>query len=267
MRYIGRYLRVYFMRVVLAIFLMGCSSFISKTSQQTPEKDYLAVTGAQEVLSRLKTQNQELKSFKGIGKIKLWLEGELKIDERIAWIGADPNKLSIVVLVSGYPAIKIANDGKWFYYYEANQDQPIYKKIRATDASLERLLSIKINPGEIIALLKGRVPLREHDSAFLLQNNTTGGLVLILKKKWWGVTEKIFLDQEKTQVSLMEFFSRSGSISYRAQFKEMQDISGYQVPSRLYLFNKEGSTIQLDIQRYWTDVPVSSEMFVLSPPD
>ena len=253
--------------VVSAVFLMGCSSFISKTSQQTPEEDYLAVTGAQEVVSRLKIQNQELKSFKGIGKIKLWLEGELKLDERIAWIGADPTKLSIVVLVSGYPAIKIANDGKWFYYYEANQDKSIYKKIRATDASLERLLSIKIDPGDIIALLKGRVPLREHDSAFLFQDNTTDGHVLILKKKWWGVTEKVFLDEEKTQVLLIEFYSRSGSITYRAQFEGMQNISGYEVPSRLNLFNKERSTIQLDIQSYWTDVPVSPEMFVLSPPD
>lgn len=256
------------MRVVLAIFLMGCSGFISKISQKTPEEDdLLAITGAQEVLSRLKTQNQGLKSIKGIGKLKLWLKGELKIDERIAWIGADPTQLSIVVLISGYPAIKIANDGKWFYYYEANQDQSIYKKIRATDASLERLLSIKINPSDIIALLKGRVPLREHDSAFLLQDNITGGYVLTLKKKWRGVTEKVFLNKEKSQVSLMEFFNRSGSTNYRAQFEEMQNISGYQVPSRLHLFNNEGSTIQLDIQKYWTDVPVSPEMFVLKPPD
>ncbi len=177
------------------------------------------------------------------------------------------SKLSIVVLISGHPAVKMASDGKWFYYYEVRQGEPIYKKQPATDATLQRIVSIPIKISDIVQLLAGRPPLREHHSALLRRQSSGTGYVLTLKKRWWGIVEKIFLGEDKAQAHQIEFFNRSGGLIYRARFDEMQIIKGYQVPSRLSVSNDEGVDFQLEIQRYLADVPVSPSMFVLNPPD
>ena len=80
----------------------------------------------------------------------------------------------------------MTTDGEWFYYYEARQDQPLYKKIPAKDDSLKRIISIPVKTSDIIDLLAGRVPLREHHSAFLEKQDSGDGYVLVLKKKMVG---------------------------------------------------------------------------------
>ena len=249
---------------VFAVCLVGCSSLSRKISE--PE-ELAAMAQARMVLFALGSQNEKLTNFKGIGKIRVWQNGEKRIDEKIAWIGSDPVKLSIVVLISGLPAVKMASDGKWFYYYEARQGEPIYKKTAATDATLQRIISIPIKTSDIIHLLAGRVPLRGHHSAVLHRQSTGTGYVLTLKKRWYGIVEKIFLGEDRTQVRQIEFFNRSGTLIYRARFDAMQIINGYQVPSRLSISSDEGVGFELEVQKYWADVPVSPSMFVLEPPN
>ena len=251
-----------------AFFFTSCSGLFASIPGKRPgPEDLEAMSEAQRILSVLSDQNQMLKNFKGIGRIKIWQNEKLQIDERIAWIGSTPAKLSFVVLVSGYPVIKAASDGEYFYYYEARNGQPLYRKVSAADASLKRILSIEIKTSDIMHLLTGRVPLREHTSASLSMDNSGSGYVLALKKSWWGVIEKIFLDENKTRVHQIDFFSRTGALVYRARFEEMQMIQGYQVPSILSISNDEGSNFQLDVDEYWADVHVSPSMFVLNPPD
>ena len=249
---------------VFAVCSVGCSSL----SRKTPgAEDLAAMAEARLLLLALGSQNDKLMSFKGIGKIKVWQNGENRIDERIAWIGSETVKLSIVVLISGLPAVKMASDGKWFYYYETRQGEPIYKKTAATDATLQRIVSIPIKTSDIIQLLAGRAPLRGHDAAVLHRQGSGTGYVLTLKKRWYGIVEKIFLDEDRTQVRQIEFFNRSGILIYRARFDEMQMINGYQVPSRLRIASDEGVGFELEVQKYWADVPVSPSMFVLAPPN
>ena len=249
---------------VFAVCLVGCSSL----SRKTPGPEELtAMAEARIVLHALGSQNVKLTNFKGIGKIRVWQNGEKRINERIVWIGSETAKLSIVVLISGHPALKMASDGKWFYYYEARQGKPIYKKIPATDATLQRIVSIPIKTSDIIQLLAGRTPVREHHSAVLYRQDSGTGYVLTLKKRWWGIVEKVFLGEDKAQVHEIEFFNRSGELIYRARFDKMQIIKGYQVPSRLSISSDEGVGFQLEIERYLADVPVSPSMFVLEPPN
>ena len=249
---------------IFAVCLVGCSSL----SRKTPGPEELtAIAEARIVLHALGSQNDKLTNFKGIGKIRVWQNGEKRINERIVWIGSETAKLSIVVLISGHPALKIASDGKWFYYYEARQGKPIYKKRPATDATLQRIVSIPIKISEIIQLLAGRTPLREHHTAVLHRQDSGPGYVLTLKKRWGDIVEKVFLDDDKAQVHQIELFNRSGALSYSARFDEIQLINGYQVPSKLSISNDDGVDFQLEILKYLVDVPVSPSMFVLNPPD
>ena len=250
--------------VLVAVLLAACSSLSRKTSK--PE-DLAAIAEARMVLLTLSSQNEKLRNFKGIGKIRVWYRGKNKIDEKIAWIGSDTVKISIVVLISGYPAIKIASDGKWVYYYEAGNGAPLYAKYPATNATLQRIVSVPIKISDIITLLAGRTPLREHHSVLLHRQDSDIGYVLTLKKRWYGIVEKIYLAEDKKQVRQIEFFNRFGSLIYRARFDEMQTVNSYQVPASLSISNDESMAFQLEVQRYWTGIPVNSSMFVLKPPN
>jgi len=249
--------------LLVVVFLTGCSGLMRRAPAPG---EAVALAEAGSVLATLGRQNDTLQSFKGLGRIKMWRSGQAGIDERIAWVGAQTNKLRIVLLVSGYPAIKMASDGNWFYYYEAGSDPPLYKKIPANDPSLKTAISIRINASEIIHLLAGRVPLSEHHTAELTREDSGEGYVLEMKRWWGGICEKIFLDESKSRVRQVEFYSRSGTLEYRARFIEMQTVNGYQVPAKLSISNDDGAGLLLDIERYWADVPVSPSMFVLDPP-
>jgi len=254
--------------MVLAFFA-GCSSFtggISREKQKPPDPAAARVE-AQAVLSTLSSHNAGLINFKGKGKIKVWQKGKLKFKERVYWIASETSKISIVFLIGGYPAVKMASDGKWFYYYEIGKGDPIFKKIAASDASLKRIISIPIQTDDVLSLLAGRVPIREHHSAILEQQEANPGYILILKKRWWGVTEKIYLDQTRLHAQQVEMYNRSGSLIYRAQFDEMQTIKEYRVPTRLSISNGTDVNLELDINAFWADVEVTPSMFVLKPPE
>ena len=257
-------LRFLLIIVLLPILLAGCGSLSRKTSK--PE-DLAAMAEARMVLLDLSSQNEKLKNFKGIGKIRVWHKGIKKIDEKIAWIGSETVKLSIAVLVSGYPAIKIASDGKWVYYYETRKEEPLYAKYPATDATLQRIVSVPIKFSDIITLLAGRTPLREYHSALLQRQDSGNGYVLTLKKRWYGIVEKIYLAEDKRQVNQIEFFNRSGSLIYRARLDEMQAFNTYQIPTKLSISSDTSMGFQLIVQKYWTGIPVSPSMFVLRPPN
>jgi hypothetical protein len=46
----------------------------------------------------------------------------------------------------------------------------------------------------------------------------------------------------------------------------MQVVSGYKVPSRLVVSRGKDATVQVLVEKYWVDVPVTPEMFVIEPP-
>lgn len=249
---------------LLLAFFSGCSGL---SRDKLPPSDAALTAEAQAVLAHLSRRNAGLKNFKGKGQIKVWQKGRLKFREKVYWVGSEPGKISIVLLIGGYPAVKMASDGKWFYYYEVGEKDPIYKKIAASDASLKRIISIPIQTDDVLSLMAGRVPIRDHRRAILAQQDGKPGYVLVLEKHWWGVTEKIYLDQTKTRARQVEFYRRSGSLIYRARFEQMQTINGYRVPARLSITNGTDADFELDVNAYWTDVAVTPSMFVLPPPE
>ena len=263
MRIVVRDLKTVMCLLGTAVLLSGCASL---SGQPESPLEAAARADAQAVISFLSNQNRGLKNYKGIGKITVRQNQITRIDERIAWVASETAKLNLVVLVSGHPAIKMASDGKWFYYYEARPGKPIYKKIPASDSNLKRVTTIPIKTSDIIHLLAGRVPLREHHSAILERSASGHGHVLVLNRRWWGVTEKIFLDENKERVEQAEFYDRAGSLVFRAGFDKMQSVDGYQVPASLSITNGEDLDLQFVVNRYWADVDVSPAMFVLNPP-
>ena len=256
--------------VILALIfsLSACTSITSHLSGEAPEeRDEANLAEARRLIALLKSQNNALQYFKGIGKLKVRNNGKVLIDERVAWVGSKPQKISIAVLISGFPAVKMASDGQWFYYLEMHGDKPFFKKIKTVDASLKTLIAIPITPYDIITLLGGRIPIPEHHAAYLQTDPETAGTILILKRRWWGIVEKIYVDETGTRVGKFEVFKRSGALAYQVVFNKIKQINQYRIPFQFKISGPDDADCELNINRYWTDIPVSDAVFKLAPPE
>lgn len=218
------------------------------------------------LLSALKTQNDSLKNFKGIGSIKVSQKGRLYLDQRVAWVGERPAKLSIAVLVSGYPAIRLVADGEWLYYLETQGGETEFKKIRASDPNLKNLISIPISASDVLMLMAGRIPMPEFDSVDFTKEEGARGYVLVMKQRWWGIRQKIFYDESRSRVYRIDVFQGSDTLMYRAEIEQIQEVGGFEVPFRLKLSADNGHNFQLDIDHYWVNVDLPPAAFVLTPP-
>jgi hypothetical protein len=251
--------------LITALFISGCAVF--EPARELEISPVEKVNQVRDLLSALRTQNDSLKNFKGIGNIQIRQNGRLKLDQRVAWIGEKPVKLSIAVLISGYPAVKMATDGKWLYYLEVHGQDTTFRKFQESDPSLKKLISVPIASSDVVTLLAGQIPMPKFDSASLIEEKATPGYVLVLKEKWWGVRQKIYYDQSVSEIRRVDVFHRSGALKYRAEIESVQSINGFQVPLQLRLLTDDGADCQLNIDRYWVNVDPPPTVFVLTPPD
>ena len=250
--------------LIAAFLISGCAVFRpARELEITPAEKANEV---RDLLSVLKTQNDALRNFKGIGNIQIRQNSRLQLDQRVAWLGEKPVKLSIAVLISGYPAVKLATDGKWLYYLEVHGQDTTFRKVPASDPSLRKLISIPISASEVITLLTGKIPMPKFDSAALIEERAPPGYVLVLKEKWWGIRQKIYYDQSISEVRQVDVFQRSGALKYRAEIENRQSINGFQVPLQLRLLTHDGADCLLLIDRYWVNVDPPPSVFVLAPP-
>lgn len=255
---------------IISAFVIACLLSSCAALKQPRDLTVIPVertAQVRELLSTLKTQNEALFNFKGIGNITISQLGHTQFDQRVAWIGERPVKFSIAVLISGYPAVKLATDGHWLYYLEVQGQETRFRKIATSDPDLKRLISIPISISDVIALLSGRIPLPEFDSVKLIQDISNQQIALVLSDSWWGIQQKIFYDASLSRIQRIEVYHRSGSLRYRAEVDSTRQIDGFEVPQRLRLSNDDGSDFLLDIHRYWVNVEVPPSVFVLTPPE
>jgi hypothetical protein len=252
--------------LMAAFGLSGCAMMSESIGLPPAAQDTSpSAIEARSILDRLQKTNETLKNFKGIGRLTIRKDGKVQMDERLAWIGSDPLRLSVVLFAGGFPAARMAGDGEWLYYQDAEAPNSPVKKVRASDPDFKRLLSIPIQSSDILALMRGRIPIREYGSARLQPLASGKGFVLLLMRTW-GVQQKIFLDESKSGVTQTEVYDSSGNLLFQANFLEMQLVDGYMVPLRLAVSNDDKVVVQLLVERYWADVPVTPSMFVLGSP-
>jgi hypothetical protein len=254
-----------FAGLAAVLLVAGCAGLpgIVEVPPEPPE-DPAAAAEALRLLEELAQRNSGLSAMKGIGRLTVRQADRLQVDERLAWIGAPPDKLSVVLFAAGFPALRLAGDGEYLYYQDSQQAGSPVRRLRAGDPDLKRLLSISIQASEIIALLSGRLPVREHTRARLLPVASGRGRALQLLKGR-EVRQYIFLDDSTSEARQTQVFD-GAKLQYQADFVEMQRVGPYKVPLRLLISSPDGASVQLVVERYWADVPVSPEMFVLAPP-
>jgi len=245
-----------------ASVLSGCATL---DPQLREEQDPATAAEAQAILEGIRKTNATLSSFKGMGRLTVRNEGKVQLDERMAWVGADPLNLSVVLFAAGFPALRMAGNGESLYYQDAGEPGAPVKRLQVADPDFKRLLSVPIQASDVLAVLRGRIPVREHSSARLVRVRSGDGWALLLMRTW-GVHQKIFLDESKTQVLQTEVYDAFGSMLFQVNFQEMQLVGGYKVPYRVAVSSDSKALVQLLVEKFWPNVPVEPSMFVLGPP-
>jgi len=247
------------------LFLTACAS-ITEWGVHKPvdASKAAALVEARELTAALAARNHTLASFKGTGRLKLWQEGR-GLSSRAAWVGSYPDKLRIAVMnAAGQPMASLSTDGQHLYLV-SHAEGEFYKK-QSANPTLQRLISIPISSNDIISILTARLPIREYHAVEITVDESGRGYILSLATKWRGVTEKIYLDEDKHSVLKVEIFGNSEKLSYRVVFQGKRQVDGFELPQKIIISDTEGNRFELDIDNYWTDVPLESSIFVLTPP-
>jgi hypothetical protein len=249
--------------VVTTCLLAAACSTIGTRLPATPA---VSDPAAVRIISDLNRTNTQLRTFKGIGTVRLWKDHTARAQERMAWIGAAPSRLSVVVFASGRPALKLATNGKRLYAVDLFDPEKSFYETRAINSGLKRLLELPVKPSDMVALLRGRLPLVEYRTANVEPDPSGNGMIVSLKQRAY-IQQKVFLDQTQKVVRQFEVFDNRGNLLYRAKFDSYRQVEAYRVPFDLVISDDDGNRMHLAIDRYMADVRVEPSMFVLEPPD
>ncbi len=244
-----------FLIIIISLFyLASCSSIAKKPAKIFKDPKALAL------LSGIKKKNNSLETFKGIGKITFVNKKSFQT-ARIAWICSGNKKLRIEILSpGGRPVITLACNGKQIYFF-SHVKQHLYKK-KISDKLINKFTGIPLEFTDIIPLLTGRIPIKEHSFPLLHEKKDLDEDILILKTASGELAEKIFLDKSSANVRKIEIFNSKGAPAYKVEFKKIENNS---FVKQIKIIGDD-ARVNLTINRFWTDIDLSPSLFNLKYP-
>ncbi|MDM8543981.1 outer membrane lipoprotein carrier protein LolA [Desulfococcaceae bacterium HSG9] len=258
--------------MIIAIFISsGCGLRYGKKDTTKPAIG-VPLSEVDKLLAQIEQKNAEVTTFKGVGRIKFRRQGKLHISRGL-WAGIKPDKFRMEILnPARQPAASIVSDGKWLYLLSYSSGQ--FHKESTDNADLSKFISTPVRISDIITLLSDGIPLHSYHEAFLKPDSSGTGYIIVLKKRWRGVIEKIYLDEKKTDVRQVEIYNLNGLVYrvslYRNRHKNKQSADGFRLPpgydKAIVITNRDGPVLQIDVDKYWVNIPVSTAIFVLNPP-
>jgi hypothetical protein len=113
-------------------------------------------------------------------------------------------------------------------------------------------------------VLSGRIPIRTHDAAAVTTSNDTARRTVVLKQ-WGRVVQHIDFQRNETLPDGYALYSNHGALDYGVSYGDFQEVAGYRLPARTDIDGRDGSRVSMRADRYWPDVPVDPQVFILEP--
>jgi outer membrane biogenesis lipoprotein LolB len=213
------------------------------------------------VLASLRQYKNELESFKGVGRFKTVRGTGLK-SSRVAWIGSQPQNLRVETLGPwGQPTVIFLLNGSSFFLHSRQDNQ--YFEGDATVENLSRVVSVPVTGEDLFWLLSGQPPILPFHHGKIRTLSGDRGCLLSLHKKWGRVVEKVWLKDDAKTVEKVEVFDGWGDLRYRIVFSEFQQAESFWLPHRIEISDPEGPVCSLMVEKFWTNVSVPEEAFIL----
>jgi len=193
------------------------------------------------ILESLKQRNNDLKSFRGVGKLKT-VRGTNANTFRMVWIGSKPQNLRVETLGPwGQPTLTFIINGSTFLLYSREDNR--YFKGDATVENLSRFLSMCVRPEDLFGLLSGQPPILPFHHAKIRPSTEEGGWLLSLYKKWGRLIERIWLKGDAKAVEQVEVFDGWGNLQYRTAFSEFHQMESLCLPHRIAALVTDGGKV------------------------
>jgi len=208
------------------------------------------------LISAINRQNDAVSPFKGIGQISIRDSSAVQTS-RAAWAGSPDGRLRIEFLgLPGQPAAKLIFDGRLLYVESVTEPESYRKSV--ADPDLKPITGVSIKAGEVITCLAGGIPIYEHDAVFLEPASEENRQALVFNQSWRGVVEKIFFNGLVIEkVEIWEW----GTLVYQAALKDIREVNGRLIPFHLVITDADNRGFEFRIDRCWTDIGVSPEIF------
>ncbi len=247
--------RLFWVPFLLAVvlWLAGCAP--------SAVKPPAGAADGRQLVAQLAKTNRGLAAVKGVGSFTLWMQGGSR-NARVAWIAAAPSRIRLQVFgLLGQGQLSLAADGRRIYYHSLS-DGRFYSR-GADDPDLEKVVGFPINVSDLVALLMGRVPLRDHSRTRVLRDaEHSGGIILCLDRFWGGIREKIYFDADG-RVRRVDFFGVTGRLRYRAETGAVCMVDGFALPRQLLLTGRGGRRLRLAVSRCWANPVLAPDVFTL----
>lgn len=232
---------------VLPLYAFACAP----TPRATP-----AVGGPDPacLLAFLKARQNEVKSFRGLGKLSLMVRNEMQTT-RVAWIGSRPGEMRVETLgLWGQPHLTLLINGSSFYLYVHGENRCF--KGKATARNLSRLVSVPLRVEDLFAVLSGQVPVLPFRHAKIGRSDQEGRWCLDLYKGWGRLVERMWIAEGGRTVDGIEVFNGWGKLQYRVAFEEVREVEGVHIPERIIISKKQGPVLSLHVEEFGTEVAI-----------
>jgi outer membrane biogenesis lipoprotein LolB len=236
---------------MLAVLITGCTAL-----WKPPVDD----ARARFLLGRLAVQNDKLKQFKGLAKIRMEAPGAIH-SGRIAYAAVRPDKLRVELLNTlGTPLDSLAGDGE--YITIRSHVKHKHFRMRQSHRALEGVLQLPLGLEDLLLLLSGRVPLPVHAAATIAEPD--GPLeVVVLKSRWHAVVARLRFDARSHQIRGLASYDGKGALQYDIQWHQWKKIKGFTLPAKVAIESASHQRLLLWMDRFWPNPAIAPSIFVL----
>ncbi len=211
-------------------------------------------------LKELHQRAQQIQALNAQLSVESWREGE-RLHFRQLLALQTPDKLRVEVLSPlDRPLMSLASDGEILSIYNLRTRRFYQGPTRSK--SLSKQLSLPLKTQELLSLLRGAIPLIQHEKATLGWDTERGRYLLELQGR--GERQLIRIEPQKRQVLKIQAWE-AGRSRYSVSLAQYIDRGGLSFPQRLR-FEAPDLRVDLEVEDLKLKPQLPLEIFQLAPP-
>lgn len=213
------------------------------------------------VIAHVQKQSDALETLTGLLALEVWRDSE-RVRLRQLIVVARPDKLRVDTLSPfEQPLSMMASDGETVSIYSLEERR--FWRGPSTPRNLARLVPLRLEGEELASVLRGGVPLIDHQQVAMDWDADVGCYAVTLT----GVARRQRLCVEPEHLRVLESrVWRGDTLQYKARFGQYSDEEGG-IPTRLR-FEVPEDDLQVDVQvvDHKRNPTVAADAFIVEPP-
>lgn len=247
--------------LLLALAALCCTACPSRFPAPADE-----ITDPEVILASLRAREGQVDALTAALSSEIW-KGDERVRLRQLIAVKSPDQLRIDTLSPfDQPLSTLVSDGRVLSVYSLEERS--FLQGAATAANLSRLLPLRLEPSELVSMLRGGAPLIRHDEALVSWDDTVGAYLLTLV----GGPQRQTLHIEPAGLRpIRARLQRSGRTVYDARFGDYVDTpdlrTGPAVPRRMrFEVPSETLSVELQVREVELGADIPDDAFRLEPP-